>query len=1006
MKADAEKFWNDVAGDFRTACGYGIPTPEEARTTAAAAKEVPLSDQEIDAIVTSVVSGERALLNGGGCGMAKDTNHDKGHHEGSAPQAGRPAETTPKAPFTPGRFGERKDSAGKPSESQGTWRFAPNLPEGQTGSEARPFAGPTDGVLQAAEGLTGGANHAPDASESGSSPDAARARSAAEPRDPRIPEIWVGQVRVEPEVILFKKYRVERFLGGGAMGSVWLVRHLQLDAQRALKLIIPEIAFDPKVRKRFEREAKLMAKLSHPNAATVHDAEVSKKYSYAFIAMEYVSGGTLTHRLEPGVPLGVELVAHYLVQLCDVVHEAHKLGIVHRDLKPSNLMLVKDRKKGCEVLKVIDFGIAKIFDTGQRTHGDPGSGSLSIAFTPYYASPEQINSGKIDGRSDIYSIGVILYEMLTGFHPFGGDRVLYDHLCTPPPPMAEKNPRAGVPLAIEQVVTRCLAKDPAKRPQTASEVAAAFLEALVITPPPPPPPPPPETGSMVDWWEAFAKEGGRSVAFTWDGGSEAPDHLQTPGGEGWAPGEPKQSGPFVAIPSGPCRLGADPAGFEQLQRQAKAEGGDVRWLADPEPRQIDIPGFEIGRTPVTVDEYLRFEQATGYRTEWKERPDPGSEGRLPVVNVTFDDAEAFCEWAGARLPSAAEWEKAARGEQGRVYPWGDTFDPVRCACLESGARGRTPVDAHPASASPYGVLDCVGNVGELVDAGKGTKKLVRGGAFNDNGAYHGALWAKAWFVEPNVRAPNIGFRIARGGPAPHGPLPTPAPFVLVAGQVIQGCDPAVVHRLKARFPLGDSVVATWLADPLHTVNLTPFVIGVHAVTNEEYWEFVLATGHPQPSHWKPAPLWSGRPFLAKYAAHPVVEVTHADALAYCRWRSAREGRPYELPTRERWQAAARGPLFRCFPWGDEYRPDLCNGGEAHLGRTTDVRDCPEGDSPSGCRQMTGNVFEWLADVKDKNRSMRGGAFDSACEVYGLTFFEMTVPATHKATDVGFRVVRT
>lgn len=208
-------------------------------------------------------------------------------------------------------------------------------------------------------------------------------------------------------------------------------------------------------------------------------------------------------------------------------------------------------------------------------------------------------------------------------------------------------------------------------------------------------------------------------------------------------------------------------------------------------------------------------------------------------------------------------------------------------------------------------------------------------------------------------------------------------------------------------PLSDSVLEAFRDSKLRIISLDPFEIGVFPVTNEEYWQFVQATGHGAPEHWRKEPFpWTGRSFLAKYAHHPVVHVTHADALAYCRWLSDKDGRRrYRLPTREQWEAAARGPEPRVYPWGETFAEANCNGGESLWARTVEVREYPEGDSPSGCRQMIGNVFEWLLDESGHSRFMRGGSFASACEVFGMTFFQMETDRSYKSDQTGFRIVR-
>ena len=304
-------------------------------------------------------------------------------------------------------------------------------------------------------------------------------RASGPPLDEASVEIDAIGKRGQPEPghVLFGRYLVERQLGEGGMGTVWLVRHLELDAPRALKLIVSGIAFDPQARARFEREARVMARLSHPHAVAVHDARMAK--DAAFIEMEYVKGQSLNRILTPGVSMPLDWTARILEQLCDVLQEAHSLKIVHRDLKPANLMLVDGRPPGKEQLKVLDFGIAKILE-GDLTSGDYLTKTGCFMGSAPWSSPEQASDAPIDGRSDLYSVGVILYEFLTGHRPFSGPvtRVLYNHLFTPPPCFTERNPNVLVSPEVERVVLRCLAKSPNDRPQTARELYEEFQAAL------------------------------------------------------------------------------------------------------------------------------------------------------------------------------------------------------------------------------------------------------------------------------------------------------------------------------------------------------------------------------------------------------------------------------------------------------------------------------------------------------------------------------------------------
>ena len=547
---------------------------------------------------------------------------------------------------------------------------------------------------------------------------------------------------IQPGQTLFGRYHVERQLGEGGMGTVWLVRHLELDSLRALKLIIPGIAFNPEARARFRREARLMARLAHPNAVIVHNAQMSA--DAAFIEMEYIAGGNLSGRLEPGVPMPLAWVTRILDQLCDVVHAAHEVGIVHRDLKPANLMLVEGRTPGRDVLKVADFGIAKIFDPEQRTQEDFVTRSGGASFTPHYASPEQINGGEVDGRSDLYAIGVILYELLTGRRPFGGNGVLYNHLCTPPPPMAQANPHAKVPAAVEQVVMRCLAKDPGQRPQTAHQVAEAFHQALAasglarasvatqqgtepatITP----------GAGWLRRRRAFlvgvpllilALLGVASRSF-WprkpqlEGPKLPPGYEAAPGVEqvgGWPRVIDRKSdgARFLRLKGGTFLIGDDDS-------EEKTPGS--KWRRDERPAHpVKLSDFYIQETEVTNAQMEAYFRARGIEPSarpkrWLEAVEElatttGKPDHYPAVGIPYPVADDHARWAGGLLPTEAQWEYAARsGGQPRSNVWGNDPWKPGVAILAQHGEGEHPVLVGESSdRTEQGVADMAGNVRE------------------------------------------------------------------------------------------------------------------------------------------------------------------------------------------------------------------------------------------------------------------------------------------------------
>ncbi len=477
---------------------------------------------------------------------------------------------------------------------------------------------------------------------------------------------------------------------------------------------------------------------------------------------------------------------------------------------------------------------------------------------------------------------------------------------------------------------------------------------------------------------------------------------------------------LITIQDGRFTRGVNERFLDQLRRQGARF--DFTPLARPPEESVHLPAYQLMRTPVTNQMYWEFIRATGWtRPEsWKENADPPfprEEADHPVTQVSFSDAEAFCDWAGGRLPTDDEWEKAARGVDGRPYPWGAKFDSSRCQCAESGGSRPASVYAHESGASPFGALDMVGNVGEIVDGGESKMKSVRGGSYEDPCQFFGLAWARNWKVDKRRFFSSIGFRVAFD----TEPLPPPGDdihrflrereFMTIAVRALQrfkiGCPRELLERLQQRFPFDPKVVEELRRQSLRSITLPPFEIAKFPVTNVEYWEFVRETGRPYPKHWHSKPLNfpnNNLPFFRKYYFHPVTHVTYKDALAYCEWLGKREGRPYRLPSYHEWQAAARGKDGRAYPWGDHYDPKRCNSVESGWGRTVDVRKYPLGASPFGALQMTGNVFEWLA-ATDGKRHCCGGSFDSTVELFGLAFFDVEAVGEYECDDLGFRLVR-
>jgi serine/threonine protein kinase len=271
------------------------------------------------------------------------------------------------------------------------------------------------------------------------------------------------------------KYRVERVLGQGGMGVVVAAHHIVLDQGVAIKFLLPEALHSAEAVTRFEREARAAVKIQSEHVARVTDVSRLENGT-PYMVMELLRGRDLEVLLRERGPLPLTDVADYVLQAGEAIAEAHGLGIVHRDLKPPNLFLT-ERADGSSCIKVLDFGISKLINKGSS--GDQGmTSTTAVMGSPLYMSPEQLMSARdVDMRTDIWALGVICFELLTGKLPFQAETL--PQLCmaislSPPTPL--RNYRPDLPLEVEALLLRCLSKDPGKRYATVAEFAAELVK--------------------------------------------------------------------------------------------------------------------------------------------------------------------------------------------------------------------------------------------------------------------------------------------------------------------------------------------------------------------------------------------------------------------------------------------------------------------------------------------------------------------------------------------------
>jgi len=467
------------------------------------------------------------------------------------------------------------------------------------------------------------------------------------------------------------KYELQEFLGGG-MSHVYRARDTVIGRTVAVKILTEAGCADAEAKARFLAEARMAGNIQHDNVINIYDFGEDAQHR-PFMVMEFLRGEDLRHAIKNGHTGDLASRLKIAGQIARALGYIHTQKIIHRDVKPENVHI-----STTSVVKLMDFGIAK-------TEGLQMTRAGYVLGTPYYMAPEQVTGANITEQVDVYAFGILLFELLTGAKPISGEtveRIFYSILNEP----LNLDPlhQAGVSQSVCDLIARCTAKNPAERPQGFDPVCQELDRALadlvaptVILPEMQPAPPPPVKATPV-WLlpvvvlVALLAAVGLYFVLQPKPGPSFPKSISTPTGE------------MVLVPAGTFLFGKEKA-------------------------QVELPAFYIDKTEVTNAAYQAFCNDTKRPLPsffLKDKPD------YPVVEVSFLDARAYAKWAGKRLPTAREWEKAARGPTGLDYPWGNQADPSR---VNLSANSPWPAANAPNGASPYGALNMVGNVWELVD---------------------------------------------------------------------------------------------------------------------------------------------------------------------------------------------------------------------------------------------------------------------------------------------------
>lgn len=785
---------------------------------------------------------------------------------------------------------------------------------------------------------------------------------------------------IQGEPILDGRYQLERRLGQGGMGIVYKARHIFLKTQHAIKIILPDlVGNDPNLITRFRQEALAAAAIRHQNIIAVTDFGVVRA-TMPFLVMEFVQGKSLQEIMSEEGAMGPVRAFEMMQPICAGIAAAHRQKIVHRDLKPLNVMIQQDVPIS-EGTKILDFGLAKI-KSGELLGSFIAAQTTGLMGSPFYMAPEQWSDEPPDAHADVYSLGVMLYQMLCGEVPFKGNSIpaiMKKHLTSEVPTLASKG--VDVPPQIEAVVRHALEKEPQYRISSAEEFleelreAMAAASALLKT-----------TGDSSARLDPLKTIATPSPTISPTGAQTSADPLAgTISGTSLADEEEKlrvAREELAREEEARLKLAREEA--ERKQKEAQAQREEEERIASEREREAErLRREEQEREAERQREEERRRAEAAKREEDRNREEERrrEEERQRVEELIAQQTRAIEE----RL------SKLAASIPPNTAP---VVDPE--ATQIQAATGATTVaeNSYPTIISPP-----VAAPTAIASPKKNLLPFILAGVI---------VLALAGFVIGFFLLKPTQTAVGPGTPTPEGsPTQNPTPESVVY-------KPDFVAIPGGTFQMGRNGV-TVAEVPVHAVTVGPFVIDKNEVTNAEYAQFVKETKHGAPSNWVNNKPIQGQELL------PVTFVSFDDARAFADWRSKRDGVKYRLPTEEEWEYAARGGnQNNIYPWGNTWVET--NAITKSSGATTPkpVGSAPNDKTRWGVMDMMGNVYEWTStkanyyqgstkQVEGEQRKwyvVRGASYDTEQDPKPISatrrdwFSENT-----KVSVLGFRLVR-